>query len=102
MTPQAPLTGSGCREHFYGGFGGCQFVLTYSPLGARSAVAGEEARRLAKAGCNAPSSGLSCQRVRVAYTQTEYPLAELVHFPWPYGSEIRSASILEVYFEGKL
>ena len=22
MTPQAPLTGSGCREHSYGGFGG--------------------------------------------------------------------------------
>ena len=21
MTPQAPLTGSGCREHSYGGFG---------------------------------------------------------------------------------
>jgi hypothetical protein len=22
VTPQAPLTGSGCREHSYGGFGG--------------------------------------------------------------------------------
>jgi hypothetical protein len=32
VTPQAPLTGSGCREYFYGGFGGGHPISTRMPL----------------------------------------------------------------------
>jgi hypothetical protein len=50
-------------------------------------VAGEEAPKLGDSGLQRAKQWLDAStRVKGTYTQTEYPYAELIHFPWPYGS----------------
>lgn len=51
-------------------------------------MAGEEPQELGDSGLQRAKQWLeSSTRVRFAYTATQQPMAELVHFPWPYGSK---------------
>jgi hypothetical protein len=50
-------------------------------------MAGEEPQKLGDSGLHRAKQWLDAStRVKGAFTQTDYPYAELIHFPWPYGS----------------
>ncbi len=50
-------------------------------------MAGEESHDRGDIGVQRAKQWLDAStRVRIIYTQTQQPLAELVHFPWPYGT----------------
>jgi hypothetical protein len=50
-------------------------------------VAGEEPQKLGDSGLQRAKQWLDAStRVKGSYTQTDYPYAELLHFPWPKGS----------------
>jgi hypothetical protein len=65
-------------------------------------VAGEEASQAGESGLQRAKQWLELStRVKVSYTQTEQPLAELVHFPWPFGSRDRFSFDLGGVFRGE-
>lgn len=65
-------------------------------------MAGEESQQAGESGLQRAKQWLELStRVRFSYTQTEQPMAELVHFPWPYGSRERFSFDLGGVFRGE-